>query len=226
MKTFAVLGAAALITSSASATYTNLTVEVAYNVSGSQGVRDVYSVYANFTLSNDRILNLFDYANISGTMGARHNDNAFGDIDTDGDGYPDIFGATGSWSLAYNFTAGNATDTYVTVQGTSATGTALDPSFTQPFTSATIGGTNAGWYDATPGTQNTIGATLRVKVMQISRVAGDMTAYTGEMTVGYSIFGSTNPFFGLDQRFSLPIPAPGALALLGLAGFASRRRRA
>ena len=222
MKSLAVLGAIALISSSASATFTNITTSMV-----TTGGRDVYSVWCNFTVGTDRILNLFNYANMAGSMNAVHNDNAFGEVDTDGDGYPDIFGATGSWSLAYNYAGGNATDTYVTVQGTSATGTALDPSFSEPFNSATIGGVNAGWYDATPGTQNLIGTTLRVKVMQIARLAGDTALYTGRMTVGYSIGGSTTAFFGLDQTFTIGfIPAPGAVALLGLAGLVSRRRRA
>jgi hypothetical protein len=43
------------------------------------------------------------------------------------------------------------------------------------------------------------------------------------------ITGATNPPGGTDQRistFNIAVPAPGALALLGIAGFASRRRRA
>ena len=42
------------------------------------------------------------------------------------------------------------------------------------------------------------------------------------------ITGATNPPGGTDQRISTfaAVPAPGALALLGIAGFASRRRRA
>ena len=42
------------------------------------------------------------------------------------------------------------------------------------------------------------------------------------MTLGYAAFGQTTPLFGYG---SFTIPAPGALALLGLAGAFGRRRR-
>ena len=92
LKTYALLGAVALITSSASAIFTGWTTSVA-TVYGAQGWRDVYSVYANFSNdgaagSNARMLNIFDFgkadstpegnqiaAGTSGIMSAVHNDN-------------------------------------------------------------------------------------------------------------------------------------------------------
>ncbi|MSR69299.1 MAG: hypothetical protein EXS17_03015 [Phycisphaerales bacterium] len=231
MKTFALLGATALITSTASAAFTNLSVTVVQNVvyapstldcppnGPTTGPRNVYSIYANFTVSNDRILSVFDYWNVSGTMNALHNDNAFGDIDTDGDGYADIFGMTGSWSPTLSNAAGTTTDSFVVI-GTPGPA-ALDPGLTYPYFSAGIAN-GSGWHDSTPSSQNLAGTTLKIKVLQIARLAAGETAYTGRFNVGYAAFGTTTPLFGVGQ---FTIPAPGAIALLGFAGLIARRRR-
>ena len=220
MKTYALLGAAALITSTASAAFTSLTVETAFHAGTG---RNVYSIFANFSLSNDRILNCFDTFNVSGTMNALHTDNAFGDIDTDGDGYADVFGATGAWSQTWNSTAGIPSDSYVMIGSPGPV--ALDPGFTGPYVSGSIANLS-GWYDSTPSSQNLAGATLKIKVMQIARLAAGAVEYVGRLNVGYAAFGTTTPLFSGNVSYTLPgIPAPGALALLGLAGFVSRRRR-
>ncbi len=229
MKSYALLGATALITSTASATFTGLTVETAFHTATG---RNVYSMFANFSVSNDRILNVFDTMNVSGTMNALHTDNAFGDIDTDGDGYPDVFGATGAWSSTWNNAAGIPSDSFVGIGSPGPV--ALDPGFTQPFgydVNGTMVNTGivhlSGWYDSTPGSQNLAGATLKVKVLQIARLATETSTYVGQFNVGYAAFGTTTPLFSGNVQYTLPgVPTPGALALLGLAGFVSRRRRA
>jgi len=47
-----------------------------------------------------------------------------------------------------------------------------------------------------------------------------LISWTGSVSIKDGVTGAT------DQRISSMVPAPGALALLGVAGFASRRRRA
>ena len=215
MKTYALLGAAALITSTASATFTSLTVETAFHAGTGC---NVYSIFANFSVSNDRILAVFDHCNVSGTMNAKHTDNAFGDIDTDGDGYNDVFGATGAWSPTWN-NGNSASDSFVWLGNS---GFALDPGFTGPYVSGGIA-CLSGWYDSTPGSQKLAGATLRIKVIQIARLAAGETSYTARFNVGYAAFGTTTPLFSGNVTYS--IPTPGALALLGLTGIVSRRRR-
>ena len=250
MKTFALLGATALITSSASATFTGWSVTVTA-VSG----YNVYSVFANFNNSTDIVLNVFDFGKaFSGTgtppagtvwinpiaggqvgsMGATHNDNA-----NDGVDYFGTWTANaGTWSgTSAAQTAMASWDSYVTMQGISTGiistgigannnwGTALDPSFIDDNSAAntsSIIGPNAGWYDATPGTTNGVGVTQSVKLLQIARIAGNNSVYTANMTMGYKAFGTTMALFGMG---SFTIPAPGALALLGLAGAFGRRRR-
>ncbi|MDA1262627.1 MAG: hypothetical protein O3B75_06990, partial [Planctomycetota bacterium] len=114
MKTYALLGAVALITSSASAIFTGWSVE-----SSVVGDRTIYKIYANFSNtgtagsegSNARVLNVFDFGKADSTpegnqiaagrigdMLAVHNDYYIGDIDSDGDGYADVFGSVGTWT--------------------------------------------------------------------------------------------------------------------------------
>ena len=182
MKTYALLGAVALITSSASAIFTGWTTE-----SSIVGDRTIYKIYANFSNtgtagsegSNARVLNVFDFGKADstpegnqiaggrvGAMGAVHNDNFIGDVDTDGDGYADLFGSVGTWigDAAAMSTAQSLTDSFVTMQGIgNGWGTALDPSFAVPYGPGASdivapANTNAGWYDSTPGTANLVGA--------------------------------------------------------------------
>jgi hypothetical protein len=249
MKTYALLGAVALITSSASAIFTGWTTE-----SSVVGNRTIYKIYANFSNTGTagsegsaaRVLNVFDFGKADatpegnqiaggrvGAMGAVHNDNFIGDVDVNGDGYADVVGSLGTWAGDGCTFAQSTTDSFVTLQGVGNTGgwgTALDPSFGTPF-GPTAGGisppnTNAGWYDATPGTQNLVGGTLKVRLLQIARIAADdTTTYTANMTLGYAYLGSTVAQFGYGS-FTIGAPAPGAIALVGLAGLVGRRRRA
>ena len=236
MKSLAVLGAVALISSTASASFSGWTVVKTTHSSG----RDIYAVYANFTLSTDVVLNVFDFgkadstptgnqiaAGRSGTMNAVHNDLMMGDLDTDGDGYTDIFNNPGSF--AASGAEGTATmfqsDSYCTMQGVvNVWGTAFDPSMADPPFGTDIA-TAAGWYDSSPGTTNVVGATMRVKLLQIARAGGDDSLFTANMTMGYKAGGTTTALFGFGS-FTIGVPAPGAVALLGLAGLVSRRRRA
>ena len=246
MKSLALLGAVALISSSAGAAFTGWSVEMT-----TVGSRNIYKVYANFNDvgagvngSSQRVLNCFDFAKAdatpqnnqiaagsSGTMNAVHNDNFIGDVDN-GDGTITT-GSMGTWSGGPGtMTASMAlTDSFVTMQGIgNGWGTALDPSFGTPYGPQAGGisppNSNAGWYDATPGTQNLIGATYRVRLMQIARIAADdTTTYTANLTLGYAYLGSTVAQFGYGS-FTIGAPAPGAIALVGLAGLVGRRRRA
>jgi len=247
MKSLAVLGAVALISSTASATFTGWTVTMT-TVSG----RDVYSVFANFSLSTDVALNVFDFGKAFaggsppansvytnsiaggqiGSMNATHNDTFV----EPGEGF---FGHWAGDSFAGGTvaarTASATWDSWVTMQGlsygspaTNNWGTAMDPSFIDDSSAAnasSIIGPNAGWYDATPGTTNVVGASLQVKLLQIARLAGDVSFYQANMTMGYKAGGTTTALFGFGS-FTIGIPAPGAIALVGLAGLVSRRRRA
>ena len=88
-----------------------------------------------------------------------------------------------------------------------------------------------GWYDATPGTPNAIVAGgsqggYRILLAQSVRSGTDADALaTFYLKHAYKVAGTTTALFA-EGTFSIgAVPAPGAIALLGLAGMAGRRRR-
>ena len=233
MKTYALLGTVVLVTSSANAIFTNWSVEMTTSGQGF-AARTVYSIYANFSNdgaagSNARMLNVFDFGKADstpqgnqiaagriGSMNAVHNDSDSG------------VSSVGTWCAGPdcydNTTQQSLTDSYVTMKGIgTGWGTTLDPSFINPSgLSANDIAPDAGWYTSSPGTPYYVGTALKYKILQIARIAGDQSVFTANMTLGYAALGATTPLFGYG---SFTIPAPGALALLGLAGAFGRRRR-
>jgi hypothetical protein len=210
--------AASTLASAASASFTGFSVERGTTAGGNTR----YSVYANFSASNLVFLNAFSFVNVSGTMNARHQDFFVAD------------GEVGTWQAGSSVSATDrGEDSWVTASGlatSSGWGTALDPGFTN---GGTVGDVNAGagWYDATPGTANAVlaGGTqggYRMLLMQVVRSGNDAgQASSHSMQLSWKVAGTTTAIFG-NGSFDLGvIPAPGAMALLGLAGLAGRRRR-
>jgi len=210
--------AASTLASAASASFTGFSVERGTTAGGNTR----YSVYANFSASNLVFLNAFSFVNVSGTMNARHQDFFVAD------------GEVGTWQAGSSVSAADrGEDSWVTASGlatASGWGSALDPGFAN---GGTVGDVNAGagWYDATPGTANAIlaGGTqggYRMLLMQVVRSGDDVgQASSHSMQLSWKVAGTTTAIFG-NGSFDLGvIPAPGAMALLGLAGLAGRRRR-
>ena len=224
MKSFTLLGASALITSSASALVTGLSVEMTYHAASN---RDVYSIYV---LSNsmaspyDVMLNLIGHSVTAGSMAdVQHTDAFVDDYDV----------AVGHWNASYTSASTGAAsnqwkDSYVTVTGKTGaqSSTSLDPSFgsgvNNPSNPAIPAA--AGWYTANPAVDIVITGG-KIKVMQIALAAGS-AGYTGKVSVGYKKQGTTTALYAMNLVYTVGIPAPGAIALLGLAGIVSRRRRA
>ena len=219
MKSLAIFGAVALVASSASAAFTGFSVDRTINSAGN--VR--YQVYGNWDQSNITFLNAFNFTAFSGSMNAFHS----------GQG-------ESSWVPQGSSTASHlSNDSWVTSTGTHVgSQTALDPSFTEsdadgnPIPSALLQPpVNAGWYDATPGTPNNLvaGGTqggFRILLMNIVRESGNDSIHTFGLTLGHKLANTTTALFaGTGQVITIGVPAPGALALLGLAGLAARRRR-
>ena len=226
MKSFALLGATALITSSASATVTGLSVESTFHAASN---RDIYSVYV---LSNgpngggayDVMLNMIGHSITAGNMNdVQHTDT-----------YVDDYGVNvGHWNASYTSAAtGTASnqwkDSYVTVTGKTGqqSSTSLDPSFGAGVNDPASPGIPAagGWYTANPAVDILItGGKIKVMQIAVAASAGQGYQYTGKVSVGYKLQGTTNPLYAMNLTYV--IPAPGAIALLGFAGFAARRRR-
>ena len=210
--------AASTLASAASASFTGYSVERGTTAGGNTR----YSVYANFSASNLVFLNAFSFVNVSGTMNARHQDTFVAD------------GEVGTWQAGPSVSsADRGEDSWVTASGSATSsgwGSALDPGFAN---GGTVGDINsgAGWYDATPGTANAIlaGGTqggYRMLLMQVVRTGDDAgQASSHSMQLSWKVAGTTTAIFG-NGSFDLGvIPAPGAMALLGLAGLAGRRSR-
>ena len=124
---------------------------------------------------------------------------------------------------------GFAQDTLLPEQAPGAgSGTGLDPNF--GGNSAMMPGTDAGWFNSSP-------PNLNGQVGQVADGSGGFGtgvligrfAYDGDFDLTDSTLEVTwNQGLGTGGQqgsFIVNIPAPGAMALFGLAGFAARRRR-
>ncbi len=209
---------AAAVASVASAGFSGYSV----NRTVTAGGNIQYQVFANWDQSGLVFLNAFNFATQSGTMNARHQDFFTAD------------GEVGTWQAGSSVSATDrAEDSWVTASGlatSSGWGSALDPGFAN---GGTVGDINngAGWYDATPGTPNAIavGGTqggYRILLAQIVRNGNDADALaTFYLKNAFKVAGTTTALFA-EGTFSIGVvPAPGAMALLGVAGLAGRRRR-
>ena len=203
------------ISSGAFAAFTGIQSEFAGVVDG----RSIFRVYAVASEADDVILNMFDHRITAGSLaGVAHSDS----FEDNSGGFP------GNWNASYTSNANASRDSFVTITGRTGltSATTLDPSF-----GVGIGNDiphNAGWYTAAPGTPIVAGSagtpngtSWRILIMQ---VAGTGLNYNATVSIGWKQnTGTTMASFTLNQAYS--IPAPGALALLGAAGMAGRRRR-
>jgi hypothetical protein len=211
--------AASTLASAASAGFTGYSVQRTLTAGGNSQ----YQVFANWDQSGLVFLNAFSFVNNSGTMNARHQDFFTAD------------GEVGTWQAGSSVSAADrGEDSWVTASGlatSSGWGSALDPGFAN---GGTVGDINngAGWYDATPGTANTIGAGgqqggFRILIAQIVRSGDDSAQAVSNhsLQLSWKVAGTTTAIFGNGSFNIGVIPAPGAMALLGLAGLTGRRRR-
>jgi len=217
---------AACVAGSANAAFVGFAANVTQD-----GTWGVARVYAMFSQSGEVALNVFN-SNISliGAGAFNHND-----LNTQ------LLGQPGAWSQSATLAspiANPGIDSYVTIGNKTPSvdnGTLLDPSF-NPSTGGSVPA-NAGWYNGSPGNQvlsaavevnqNDTGSNFGVLVGQfvVNNPNGQITSprllIAGE--VGY---GSGQTGFSSKGFDYIKIPTPGALALVGLAGLAARRRRA
>jgi hypothetical protein len=205
MKMYVLAGAAALAVSGfASAGFVGMVVENEV-IDG----KSVFRVYAEFNSANDVVLSVFGVANIP--VGGFFNSDFAG----------------GSWAPQFTAPGAGAVDSFVTIGGAPgfANSTQADPTwggagFNQPGIP-----NGAGWFNSNPpNLQGKVNpATLRTLIAQFS-FAGEPVTFTSPIVVAF------NQGLGTPTQFSqgafFVVPTPGAIALLGLAGLAGRRRRA
>jgi hypothetical protein len=214
----------------ASVVASTLAASASASFTGFESVRTItaagntqYKLYANFSAGNYVFLNAFSWTNTGAALNARHQDAA-----EDIDGNP-----SQSWSATANLlgTAARDNDSWVSASGSGTSAGAdasLDPGFNPSNTGEIPAG--AGWFDATPGTGNAITAAnpaggFRILIAQICRTGDDANYFsTHGLQISYKVVGTATALFG-SGSFTIGVPAPGAMALLGLAGLAGRRRR-
>jgi hypothetical protein len=206
--------AGSLIASSAMADYTGLT---SVNVDNGDGTWTA-QIYANFSAATDEVDAVFGDAQ-----------NALS-ISTSGSFYQNALGGATSTSInpaLIPLFPSLALDSWVTIGLSDSTGNAL-LSIGTDFTDFEAGGSiltdNGSWFATPDDPQVLAGDDLRVLVGQFTMYGLDSNV-SGILNIqGKS--GDFETFQARDQAFDFSmVPAPGALALLGLAGVASRRRR-
>jgi len=191
----------------------------------------VIDVYAQFDDDTDTVLNVFNSMISTSTgVGFHHSD------------FNTLGGGTGLWNVTNTAnipgTLSPDNDSFVLIGGavadaTNPNSTSLDPSF-DPAGGGTVA-ENAGWFNSNPpNLQGRVDAdTLRTWVARFV-IEGTDSAETLSFAfnMGYNQgLGTGNQFAFNDGATRGPeilvdyVPAPGAIALLGLAGLAGRRRR-
>jgi len=224
-KLIVAFSASALVGSFAAAEMTGSVYQHQYNVSAVDGFGapdfngTVVDLWMEFDSDNDILLNVYNFNDVN--LGATY--------------YQSFTGATwlpNNLGAPFETDALRLADSFVSICGGGAqggaNGTGLDPNF--GGTSAAGPGADGGWYNSDPGTP--IGATVATSHTAsglgvfIGRFAMngdtvDLGGSTGEATWNQGI-GTPGDQAGFTVK---PIPAPGAMALLGLAGLAGRRRR-
>jgi hypothetical protein len=219
VKTFALAGLTGSLLAAGAVTAGFSGLELVEDFRGPGGVWDAnnygaqnlttYRLYANFDgLGDDGVLAVFgqpgDPAIFESSDGLFHND-ALGGLTAP----LDLTGA-GLW--------GNQWDTYVTIGKTSSAGdaTGVSPGFATATNSlgSNWSNDNAGWF-VTPDDAQSIGT--HVFIAQLVVAAGETVS--GQVNI---LTRDNETFKGLVFP---AVPAPGALALLGLAGMTGTRRR-
>ncbi|MBC03345.1 MAG: hypothetical protein CMJ34_08605 [Phycisphaerae bacterium] len=229
------IGASAILTLAAAAS-ADITGAYTFNYSvtaadfdGSDVTVNVQDLYLSSNDSNDTVLNVFNY-NASSTAATS---------------YFQSFTGTG-WQPTnlggpFDTPALRAADSFVTIGGFaqdtlapeqapgSGAGSGLDPNF--GGNGAAAPGADAGWYNGSPPSLNgqvgsvpDFGGNLTGLGVLIGRFASigdsDLSFSTLEVTWNQ---GLGTP--GQQGSFTVNVPGPGAIALLGVAGFITRGRR-
>ena len=220
---------AAAVTSVSSATFVEYYAVKTQSTHGDGRLVDSYKVYARFNGATDTILNAFNLDGLNGaTMNAfYHQDNS---------DYASIMtSAFGAWAPSLTGAVGNRPfDSYVTVGGipNAVNGVSADPSWGNPlswFRPDIPAGQNCGWFapgGSIMGRVGQAGNTADSVVLGQFSIARDSTGGTYSISIGYNSGIPGTPVQFADGTFTIGVvPAPGAIALLGLAGLAGRRRR-
>ena len=225
-KIFVSLSASTLIASAATADMTGMCYQNIQQVSAVDGFGaadfngTVVDLWLEFDDVNDVMLNVYNFNDTN--LGTTYYQSFTGGVWTPNNQGPPF--ETEALQIA---------DSFISIGGggsqSAGNGTGLDPNF--GGANAAGPGANGGWYNSDPTTP--IGAVVSTSFTNtgLGVFIGRFSINGGELNMGGGIGAATwNQGIGTEGSQAafqiVDIPAPGALALLGLAGFAGRRRRA
>ena len=223
----------------ASATFTGYTV-VATNTANSGQNLVRYEVFANFNGATDTVLNAFNLCSTSASWGEDayggfwHKDNETGGV---------LSQQYGTWApqLTGSATANRPFDSFLTIGGnpTGTNTTNADPSWNTGGSGIHGGGPEGwsrpdlpsncqlGWFNSSPpnlqgrvGVAPNTATTVKLAQFVLSQGHGWRT-YSLNLGYNSGVAGSTVRF----AQATFTLPAPGAIAIFGLAGLTGRRRR-
>jgi len=247
MKTAMIVSLAGLaLAGSASASFVSYQV-VKTSTTNSGIALDVYVLYARFDGATDTVLNAYNLALTAGSAGGNDAYSAFYHKDNATSNSGVLQKGFGTWSpgATGSATANRPFDSYLTIGGlpTATNSSSADPSWNSGGSGAHAGGSAGwtrpdlvnngviGWFNGSPpNNQGRVGGAgntaTDVRLGQFVVDAG-ANAGTWTLTTAYNngVAGSSVQFANGSFSLGGAVPAPGALALLGLAGFAGRRRR-
>jgi hypothetical protein len=234
------IGSAMILSSAANAAFTGLSISSASHVIGAADpgaglfagqTISTYQVYAVFNNAGDALTSVFgndSAAPINGTPMTIETRNST-NTGAGGNFFNNAFGGNSAPNPAlFAVSPSLQWDTYLTIgvePGTTPDNTGYSPGFPSPF-NGTSNNINIAWFNAVADANTTAGADLKVLLGQFSVANGENVRGTFGLT--YRAAGAGADTTVQNNTFStFAVPAPGALALLGLAGVVgSRRRRA
>ena len=226
-KIFVSLSASTLIASAATADMTGMCYQNIQQVSAVDGFGaadfngTVVDLWLEFDDVSDVMLNVYNFNDTN--LGTTYYQSFTGGVWTPNNQGPPF--ETEALQIA---------DSFISIGGdggsqSAGNGTGVDPNF--GGNTAAGPGANGGWYNSDPTTP--IGAVVSTSFTNtgLGVFIGRFSINGGELNMGGGIGAATwNQGIGTEGSQAafqiVDIPAPGALALLGLAGFAGRRRRA
>ena len=226
------------VAGSASATFVDYVVTSTNTTNSGQSLT-VYTLWGRFNGPTDTVLNAFNLGAVGGSSlsGFWHKDNATYNTSV-------LMQEFGTWnpSQTGSITLNRPFDSFLVIGGQAAgtNTTNADPSWVSGGTGAGAGDSRSwnrpdlpnngtlGWFNSNPpNNQGRVGGAgntaTDVRLGQFVLSANDAALRNYTLTLGYNngVAGSAVQF--ATSTFSLP--TPGAIALLGLAGLAGRRRR-
>ena len=217
---------AMILSSAANAAFTGISFtsanhSVAAGDPGGGGAQNIttFQIFANFDNAGDTLTSI--YGNPPATPGT-----ALTIQPSAGSFFNNTFGGnSGPNSALFGVSPSLAWDTYVSI-GFESGDAGSDPTQFSPgfpatlFTTGVVGNTNASWFN--PVITAGLNQGTHILIGQFSVAQGNNVAGTFGLT--YRPSGATADLFVQNVTFNT-VPAPGALALLGLAGLVGTRRR-